>query len=78
MANKLKISYNLRQLKKQHPEKIKATFTREGNVLYTLHSSNKVYQVSSLSDLAYIIQGNSPNGRTGMVVSDVGGAVGGC
>ena len=55
-ANKLKIFYNLHQLKKQHPEKIKAAFTREGNVLYMLHSSNKVYQVSSLGDLADIIQ----------------------
>ena len=53
--NKLKIFHNLRNLKKQHPRKIKSVFTRGGNILYTLHSSDRVFQVNSLNDLSNII-----------------------
>ena len=55
---KLKVFHNLRVLKKQYPQKIKAVFTRGGNVFYTLHDSNRVHQVSSLSDIAGIIDTN--------------------
>ena len=52
---KLKIYKNLRNLKAQHPNKIKAVFTRNGNVLYTLHDANQVIHASSLDDLSGII-----------------------
>ena len=52
---KLKVFHNLRALKKQHPTRIKAVFTRGGNVLYTLQNSERVYQASSLSDLESIV-----------------------
>ena len=54
-TTKLKIFHNLRALKKQYPQKINSVFTRGGNILYTLRDSNRVHQVSSLSDLTDII-----------------------
>ena len=51
----LKVFHNLRALKRQHPLKIKSVFTRSGNILYTLHNSNRVYQASSLSELTNVI-----------------------
>ena len=54
-ANKLKIFHNLRALKKQYPQKIKSVFTRGGNILYTLQNSNRLYQVSCLTDLNNIL-----------------------
>ena len=56
---KLKVFYNLRNLKKQHPGKIKSVFTRGGNILYTTHNSDRVHQVSSLNDLHNIIRPDS-------------------
>ena len=67
-ANKLKVYYNLRQLKKQHPNKIKSVFTRGGNILYTLHNSNQVFQATAISDLSNIV-------GTGTPVSDSGAGV---
>ena len=55
-ANKLKVFHNLRSLKKQHPTKIKAVFTRGGNILYTFHNSNRIFQASCLNDLENILQ----------------------
>ena len=54
-AAKLKIFHNLRQLRKQHPSKIKSIFTRRGNVLYTLQDSNQVFHAASLNDLTNIV-----------------------
>ena len=59
--SKLKVFYNLRQLKKQHPEKIKSVFTRGGNILYTIHESNRVFQATSLSDLSSIVGSGAPD-----------------
>ena len=53
---RLKLFHNLRNLKKQHPNKIKSVFTRGGNVSYTLHNSDRVFQVSGLGDLNNIIR----------------------
>ena len=53
--SKLKIFYNLRNLKKQHPQKIKSVFTRSGNIHYTLHNSDRVLQVNCLNDLSSIV-----------------------
>ena len=52
---KSNIFYNLRQLRKQHPGKIKSAFTRGGNIYYKLQNSNLVVQVHSLSDLQNIV-----------------------
>ena len=52
---KLKLFHNLRNLKKQHPRKIKSVFTKGGNVLYTLHSSDRLFQVNCLNDLSNIV-----------------------
>ena len=56
---KLKIFHCLRQLRKQHPEKIKSIFTRKGNILYTLQNSNQVFHASAISDLSNIIDSRS-------------------
>ena len=48
------VFYNLRQLKKQHPDKFRSVFTRGGNIYYRLSESDRLYQVSSLSDLEKI------------------------
>ena len=58
-AAKLKIFHNLRQLRKQHPEKIKSIFTRRGNVLYTLQDSSQVFHAASLEDLTNIFGSGS-------------------
>ena len=65
--NKLKIFHNLRYLKKQQPRKIKSVFTRGGNILYTLHNSDRVFQVSDLSDLNNILGPNSTEGSSNSV-----------
>ena len=52
---KLKIYKNLRNLKAQHPNKIKAVFTTNRNVLYTLHDVNQLIHASSLDNLSGII-----------------------
>ena len=56
----LKVFHNLRNLRKQHPNKIKSVFTRGGNVSYTLHNSDRVFQVSTLSDLNDIVRSDPP------------------
>ena len=48
------VFYNLRQLRKQYPDRFKSVFTRGGNVYYRLSSSDHLYQVSSLADLEKI------------------------
>ena len=64
---KLKVFHNLRNLKKQHPNKIKSVFTRGGNVSYTLHNSDRVFQVSHLSELNNIVRPETPQGSSGLV-----------
>ena len=59
-SNKLKIYKGLRQLKAQHPSKLKSVFTRNGNIFYSLHDSNQVLQVSSIADLGGIIRPEEP------------------
>ena len=59
-SNKLKIYRSLRQLKAQHPTKIKSVFTRNGNILYTLHDINQVFHVSCFDDLSGIIRPEEP------------------
>ena len=49
--NKLKLFFNARALKKLHPNKIKAVFTRGGNVCYSLADTNRFYQISSIGEL---------------------------
>ena len=61
-VSKLKVFHNLRALKKQHPQKIKSVFTRGGNILYTLHNSNRLYQASCTSDLNNILSSDVPEG----------------
>ena len=51
---KLSIFYNLRQLKRQYPEKIKSAFSKGGNIYYRLVNSSEIVQVNSLSDLQKI------------------------
>ena len=51
---KLSIFYNLRQLKRQYPEKIKSAFSKGGNIYYKLENSSGIVQVNSLSDLQKI------------------------
>ena len=60
-SNKLKIYKNLRQLKFQHPSKIKSVFTRNGNIFYSLKDSNRVLQVSSIADLDNIVPPEEPD-----------------
>ena len=48
------IYYNLRQLRKQHPDKFKSVFTRGGNIFYRLSDSDRLCQISSLADLQKI------------------------
>ena len=66
-ATKLKVFHNLRALKRQHPLKIKSVFTRSGNILYTLHNSNRVYQASSLSELTNVIGTDLSEGSSTIV-----------
>ena len=58
--NKLKIFHNLRNLKKQHPQKIKSVFTRGGNIIYTHHNSDRLFQVNCLDDLINIVRPEPP------------------
>ena len=55
-TEKLSLFYRLRQLKRQHPEKIKSAFTRGGNIFYRLSDSDRITQVSSPQDLTGIIR----------------------
>ena len=55
MKTKLTIFYNLRQLKKQYPTKIKSVFAKGGNIFYKLQNSSEAVQVNSLSDLQKIL-----------------------
>ena len=55
-TEKLSLFHKLRQLKKQHPAKIKSVFTRGGNIYYALSDSDRITQVSSLQELAGIIR----------------------
>ena len=59
-STKIKIYKNLRQLKALHPDKIKAVFTRNGNILYTQSDSNQIVHVSSLVDLKNIVTSEVP------------------
>ena len=59
-STKFKIYKNLRQLKALHPDKIKAVFTRNGNILYTPSDSNQIVHVSSLADLNNIVTSEVP------------------
>ena len=54
-STKLKIYRNLRQLKNLHPDKIKAVFTRNGNIFYTPSESTQGIHVSALTDLNSIV-----------------------
>ena len=63
---KLKLFHNLRNLKKQHPIRIKSVFTRGGNVSYTLQNSDSVFQVSGLVDLNNIIRPEIPEGSSSL------------
>ena len=71
-VNKLKVFHNLRALKKQHPQKIKSVFTKGGNILYTLHNSNRLFQASCISDLNNIVTSDRAEG-TPQTVEDGGG-----
>ena len=62
--SKLKIFHNLRNLKKQHPQKIKSVFTRGGNILYTLRNSDRLLQVNCLNDLSSIVGPEPPEEST--------------
>ena len=66
--SKLKLFHNLRNLKKQYPQKIKSVFTRSGSILYTLHSSNRVFQVNTIEDLRNIV--GLEDGRNNIVVPE--------
>ena len=57
-TEKLSLFYKLRQLKKEHPGKIKSVFTRGGNIYYILSDSDRITQVSSLQELTGIIRGD--------------------
>ena len=61
--SKLGIFYNLRQLRKQHPDKIQSVFTRGGNIFYRLRNSEREIRVNALSDLAGIVSTESSNGE---------------
>ena len=64
-TNKLRIFYNLRQLKKQHPGTIKSVFTKGGNLFYRLQNSNQAVQVNSLNDLSNITAPTVANSESG-------------
>ena len=49
--SKLKLFLNARSLKRLHPDKIKAVFTRSGNVCYTLTNSQRFHQINTISEL---------------------------
>lgn len=53
--SKAKIFYNLRQLKKQHPDKIQTVYTRGGNLFYRLYNSDREVRVNSLEDVTGIV-----------------------
>ena len=78
-TNKREFFYNLRQLKKQHPNLIKSVFTREGNIFYVKQNSKKSWQVSSLDDLTNIVNNpddhSVPNDHSGRVIPTVDGSV---
>ena len=59
-TSKLKIYRNLRQLKALHPNKIKAVFTRNGNIFYTPNDSSQMINVSSLAELNGIVIPEGP------------------
>ena len=55
--NKLEIFYNLRQLKRQHSDKIQSVYTRGGNIFYRLRNSDRESRINSLTDISGIIAG---------------------
>ena len=55
--SKQNIFYNLRQLRRQHPDKIQTVFTRGGNLFYKLCNSDQEVRVNSLDDLTGIFVG---------------------
>ena len=55
--SKREIFYNLRQLKKQHTDKIQSVYTRGGNIFYRLRNSEQENRINSLSDISRIIPG---------------------
>ena len=61
--SKLGIFYNLRQLKKQHSDKIQSVFSRGGNLFYRLRNSDREIRVNALSDLEGIVGTEVSSGR---------------
>ena len=56
--SKRELFYNLRQLKKQHTDKIQSVYTRGGNIFYRLRNSDRESRINSLSDISRIIGGD--------------------
>ena len=56
--SKLEIFYNLRQLKKQHTDRIQSVYTRGGNIFYRLRNSEREKRVNSLNEISGIIAGD--------------------
>ena len=59
-SSKWKLYKTLRQLKAQHPNKIKTVFTRNGNIFYTLSESNQAVHVTDISNWNNIINPEVP------------------
>ena len=68
--SKVKIFYNLRQLKKQHPDKIQAVFSRGGNLFHRLCNSDREVRVNSLDDLTGIVVGTVAREETPSAAAD--------
>ena len=72
--NKLEIFYNLRQLKKQHTDRIQSVYTRGGNIFYRLRNSEREKRINSLEEISRIIVGeedsNSVLDREGIQDAD--------
>ena len=62
--SKLKLFHSVRALKKLHPQKIKAVFTRGGNVFYSLVGSDRYFQVTSIGDLNTVLGLDASGGTT--------------
>ena len=64
-SSKLNILYNLRQLKRQHQDKIKSVYSRNGNLYCRLKDSDREIRVNSLNDLTTIIADTEVPGAVG-------------
>ena len=62
--SKLKLFHSVRAIKKLHPQKIEAVFSRGGNVFYSLVGSDRYIQMTTIGDLNTVLGLDASGGTT--------------